>query len=168
VEGVHACMSQEHRSFTFPTAASPSRTSFTLLLGFGAAPVDSAMLVFPSEVNGVECGRGEVASVIRYGFEGLDVLMLSNNGSRDAANKGRVNPRTSVETFVPPSPFPSIAEIRFNGRREATNQPDQPGGARLGIQAGVLFRQYSVLYVRWEDAGQHGRRARRNSQLRYK
>jgi hypothetical protein len=57
MEGVHAWMSQEHRSFTFPTAASPSRTSFTLLLGFGAAPVDSAMLVFPSEVNGVDVGE---------------------------------------------------------------------------------------------------------------
>lgn len=30
---------------TFPTAASPSRTSFTLLLGFGATAVESAMLL---------------------------------------------------------------------------------------------------------------------------
>jgi hypothetical protein len=29
---------------TFPTAASPSKTSFTLLLGFGAAEVVSAIL----------------------------------------------------------------------------------------------------------------------------
>lgn len=30
---------------TFPTAASPSRTSLTLLLGFDAAAVESAMVV---------------------------------------------------------------------------------------------------------------------------
>ena len=33
---------EEHH--TFPTAASPRSTSFTLLLGFGAAPVESAIL----------------------------------------------------------------------------------------------------------------------------
>lgn len=40
---------------TFPTAASPSRTSFTLLVGFGAleAPVESAIVT--ADVDKVVC-----------------------------------------------------------------------------------------------------------------
>jgi hypothetical protein len=38
LENSRACEPLKNNSNTFPTAASPRRTSFTLLLGFGAAP----------------------------------------------------------------------------------------------------------------------------------
>lgn len=42
---------------TLPTAASPSRTSFTLLLGFGAVAVDSAMIFFGVSWYSLRFGR---------------------------------------------------------------------------------------------------------------
>lgn len=41
---------ERKKHHTFPTAASPRSTSFTLLLGFGAAPVESAILLLGAPV----------------------------------------------------------------------------------------------------------------------
>jgi len=43
--------------YTFPTAASPSSTSLTLLLGFGVAAVEESVMAAVGEVLDGEVGR---------------------------------------------------------------------------------------------------------------
>jgi hypothetical protein len=52
------CRTGQHNPLTLPTAASPSSTSLTLLLGFAVVPVESAMVSNKRAALVVGCESG--------------------------------------------------------------------------------------------------------------